>query len=61
LACDHGKAGIDVPLGGSDHQATIATSADYIVVEMAKALLGPDWMKNFVQSANAGEIERVLM
>jgi len=37
------------------------TSADYIVVEMARALLGPDWMKNFVQAANAGGIERVLL
>lgn len=37
------------------------TSADYIVVEMAKAMLGPDWMANYVRAANAGGIERVLL
>ncbi|MGB7300834.1 MAG: FAD/FMN-binding oxidoreductase [Burkholderiaceae bacterium] len=37
------------------------TSADYIVVEMAKNLLGPDWMSAYVSSANTGGIERVLL
>jgi FAD/FMN-containing dehydrogenase/Fe-S oxidoreductase len=37
------------------------TSADYIVVEMANALLGPDWMRQYVDSANRGGIERVLL
>ena len=37
------------------------TTADYIVVEMAKYLLGPDWMKNYVEKANNGGIERVLL
>ena len=37
------------------------TQADYIVVEMAKHLLGPDWMENYVAKANAGGIERVLL
>ncbi len=37
------------------------TQADYIVVEIAKALLGPDWMPDYVHSANAGSIERVLL
>ena len=37
------------------------TSADYIVVEMAKNLLGPDWMRDYVQMANNGGIERVLL
>ena len=35
--------------------------ADYIVVEMARHLLGPDWMPEFVQKANNGGIERVLL
>jgi Fe-S oxidoreductase len=38
-----------------------STSADYIVVELAKHLLGPDWMENYVARANAGGIERVLL
>jgi Fe-S oxidoreductase len=37
------------------------TSADYIVVEMARHLLGADWMRNYVRQANAGGIERVLV
>src|SRR6266850_1031867 len=35
--------------------------ADYIVVEMAKHLLGPDWMRQYVEKANRGGIERVLL
>jgi FAD/FMN-containing dehydrogenase/Fe-S oxidoreductase len=35
--------------------------ADYIVVEMARKILGEDWMKNYVQAANQGGIERVLV
>jgi FAD/FMN-containing dehydrogenase/Fe-S oxidoreductase len=37
------------------------TDADYIVVEIAKNLLGPDWLPRYVQLANAGGIERVLV
>ena len=37
------------------------TEADYIVVEMAKHLLGPDWMSEYVAKANRGGIERVLL
>ncbi len=37
------------------------TEADYIVVEMAKHLLGADWMENYVAKANTGGIERVLL
>ena len=37
------------------------TGADYIVVEMAKHLLGPDWMAEYVAKANRGGIERVLL
>ena len=35
--------------------------ADYIVVEIAKNLLGPDWLSQYVQRANSGGIERVLV
>jgi Fe-S oxidoreductase len=35
--------------------------ADYIVVEMAKHLLGEDWMPRYVEQANSGGIERVLL
>ena len=35
--------------------------ADYIVVEMARKLLGEDWMPEYVAKANAGGIERVLV
>jgi Fe-S oxidoreductase len=37
------------------------TQADYIVVEMAKYLLGDDWMAKYVEKANNGGIERVLL
>ncbi|MDE2401448.1 MAG: FAD/FMN-binding oxidoreductase [Burkholderiales bacterium] len=35
--------------------------ADYIVVEMARKILGEDWMPDFVKRANDGGIERVLV
>ena len=35
--------------------------ADYIVVEMARKILGEQWMPNYVAAANAGGIERVLV
>jgi Fe-S oxidoreductase len=35
--------------------------SDYIVVEMALRLLGPDWLPEFVGKANRGGIERVLL
>ena len=35
--------------------------ADYIVVEIAKHLLGDDWLPDYVRRANAGGIERVLV
>jgi len=37
------------------------TTADYIVVEMARHLLGEGWMKDFVERARHGGIERVLL
>jgi len=35
--------------------------ADYIVVEMAKQILGENWMPDYVKRANDGGIERVLV
>jgi Fe-S oxidoreductase len=35
--------------------------ADYIVVEMANRILGADWMPEYVERANSGGIERVLV
>ena len=35
--------------------------ADYIVVEMAKHILGENWMTTYVAAANDGGIERVLV
>ncbi|MBC3861196.1 FAD/FMN-binding oxidoreductase [Undibacterium jejuense] len=37
------------------------TDADYIVVEMAKHILGENWMPEYVAKANNGGIERVLV
>ncbi|MGC4077081.1 MAG: FAD/FMN-binding oxidoreductase [Rubrivivax sp.] len=35
--------------------------ADYIVVEMARRLLGESWLEDYVRRANSGGIERVLV
>jgi Fe-S oxidoreductase len=35
--------------------------ADYIVVEMAKHLLGDNWMPEYVERVNNGGIEKVLL
>ncbi|HEX9392880.1 MAG TPA: FAD/FMN-binding oxidoreductase [Usitatibacteraceae bacterium] len=37
------------------------TTADYIVVEIAKHVLGQNWMADYVAKANNGGIERVLL
>jgi FAD/FMN-containing dehydrogenase/Fe-S oxidoreductase len=37
------------------------TDADYIVVEIARRILGPDWLPDYVKAANNGGIERVLV
>jgi hypothetical protein len=38
-----------------------ATDADYIVVELAKHVLGESWMPDYIAKANRGGIERVLV
>jgi Fe-S oxidoreductase len=35
--------------------------ADYIVVELARNILGQDWLDRYVNAANTGGIERVLL
>jgi Fe-S oxidoreductase len=37
------------------------TEADYIVVEVARHVLGENWMADYVKRANNGGIERVLV
>jgi Fe-S oxidoreductase len=37
------------------------THADYIVVEIARNILGEGWLPRYVASANRGGIERVLL
>ncbi|MBC3884129.1 DUF3683 domain-containing protein [Undibacterium griseum] len=37
------------------------TTADYIVIEMARHLLGENWLPEYVAKANQGGIERVLV
>ena len=69
---DQLRAGGDMPVkvltscpsclqGLSRFSGDAGIEADYIVVEMAKHLLGGDWMENYVASANRGGIERVLL
>lgn len=47
--------------GLSRFDADSDTTADYIVVEMARKILGENWLVDFVQVANQGGIERVLV
>ncbi len=47
--------------GLSRYDEDSGTTSDYIVVEMAKHLLGDNWMADFVKKANNGGIERVLL
>jgi Domain of unknown function (DUF3400) len=37
------------------------TEADYIVVEIARHVLGEHWLPSYVETANRGGIERVLL
>ncbi len=47
--------------GLSRYDDDAGTKADYIVVEVAKHLLGENWMADYVGKANSGGIERVLL
>jgi FAD/FMN-containing dehydrogenase/Fe-S oxidoreductase len=51
-------------MGLSRYQDDLKTGlleADYIVVEMARKILGENWMPDYVRQANQGGIERVLV
>ena len=47
--------------GLSRYDDDAGTGADYIVVEMARHVLGPAWLETYVRRANSGGIERVLV
>jgi Fe-S oxidoreductase len=47
--------------GLSRYDNDSGTTADYIVVEIAKNILGENWMAEYVAKANNGGIERVLL
>lgn len=47
--------------GLSRYNDDSGTTADYIVVEMARHLLGENWLPDYVTRANNGGIERILV
>ena len=47
--------------GLSRFEESTGIQADYIVVEMARHLLGDNWLPAYVEKANRGGIERVLV
>ncbi|TCP15233.1 Fe-S oxidoreductase [Crenobacter luteus] len=47
--------------GLSRYDEASGTTADYIVVEIAKHVLGDNWMPDYVEKARNGGIERVLL
>jgi FAD/FMN-containing dehydrogenase/Fe-S oxidoreductase len=47
--------------GLSRYNEDAGTTADYIVIEMAKHLLGENWLPEYVARANNGGIERILV
>ncbi|CAH2797901.1 MAG: FAD/FMN-containing dehydrogenases [uncultured Paraburkholderia sp.] len=47
--------------GLSRYNEDAGIEADYIIVEMARHVLGENWMVDYVQRANNGGIERVLV
>lgn len=47
--------------GLSRFEADSGATADYIVVELARHMLGENWLVDYVADANQGGIERVLV
>ena len=47
--------------GLSRYNDDTGVDADYIVVEIAKHVLGESWLPEYVRKANTGGIERVLL
>lgn len=57
----HVTQGCNIDLGGGQVLAQGLLEADYIVIEMAREILGENWMPEYVHRANQGGIERVLV
>ncbi len=47
--------------GLSRYRDDTNVDADYIVIEMARHLLGEDWQPDFIDRANSGGVEKVLL
>jgi FAD/FMN-containing dehydrogenase/Fe-S oxidoreductase len=47
--------------GLSRYEEDAGVEADYVVVELARYILGTDWLQAYVRRANDGGIERVLV
>lgn len=47
--------------GLTRYKSDIGVSADYIVIEMARHILGETWLEDYVAKANQGGIERILL
>ncbi|MDX9994008.1 MAG: FAD-binding and (Fe-S)-binding domain-containing protein, partial [Rhodocyclaceae bacterium] len=47
--------------GLSRYREDAPIEADYIVIELARNILGENWLRQYVDAANAGGIERVLL
>ncbi|MBI5919615.1 MAG: DUF3683 domain-containing protein [Nitrosomonadales bacterium] len=47
--------------GLSRYADDVNVATDYIVVEMAKRLLGENWQEDYIEKANSGGIERILL
>ena len=47
--------------GLSRYEAEAGIEADYLIIEMARHRFGEEWMQGFIERANQGGIERVLL
>jgi FAD/FMN-containing dehydrogenase/Fe-S oxidoreductase len=47
--------------GLSRYRKDAGIRADYVVVELARRILGENWMRDYVEKVNRGGIERVLL
>jgi Fe-S oxidoreductase len=47
--------------GLARYREDVDVEAEYVVVELARGILGKDWQETYVGSANSGGIERVLL
>ena len=47
--------------GLSRYNNDTGTTPDYIVIELAKKLLGEDWMESYIEKVSNGGVERVLL